>query len=690
MESLRGSANDVEGMDGIGNDIDQGQEQETSHSGEDDDGTELDDSSLLNSSEFSADEDMDDDDIHDEDMDDDDIHDEDMDDDDIHDEDDEDLDEFPWLKAISIHIKASDAADSPNVGRCRAQLIDRDRIRATFHRDMEEFSNDAANLAFDVFDRWGCLKSAYQCHPIQKGTGVWGSELNSGRFLLIEHMSVGEQYQRKGHGKELFRQLWEKAQETATQIDENLRADRMSHLKKLWDSVGLDGEPPKVVDDPSLRSGQQEASACEFAIVWATVINTDETDAQANELSSAEREIFYQEKQTAAEHYWRAMGFRRIGSSPYFCLAKDAKHPAHLLTPQDDYTRPAALSNSPRGDVQDFPFLGPAPNQDNFEQTTLKDVEAKELLEARIQSHPATHPTWLSVDRHGNNILHILAREYKLEALTWILSLPFADSLRFVRNLEGETPLEALETQIESDRSFRDIGLMRVVMADDYSGLASTQLQCLVQLKRMENPSNDELRRLCFGCTCGLCLGGFLSPRVAYSLECQGDLCYDMLNDSLDHGLGFSADPASWCDDWDEMLNHLAPRVKLNLRTNKSMRQGFTNLFSFIAPTLQAKRLPTSQNILDLQAASNEWPPVTRNYLERGGTVHAILLACFDRAIDQDQYLGDGEHEATFQSEIDALPVCRNDREFVFARRQCRRLEGLPDEDPRVGVGRMW
>ena len=673
MDSPRGSANDVEGVGGTGTDIDEGQEQETSDWGEDDDGMELDEDSLRDSTEFSADEDIMDDDIDDE------------------DDDEFPSDEFPWLKTINIHIKESDAADSPNVGRCTARLIDRDRIRATFHRDMEEISDDAANLAFDIFDRWGCLKSVYQCHPIKKGTGVWGPELNSGRFLLIETLDVGEQYQRKGHGKELFRQVWEKAQEMSTQIDDKRRADRIRHLEKLWEMERPDREPSIAVDDfidrvdPGLRSGQQVAGACDFAIVWATVLNTDEVCAQANGLSSAEWQKFYREKFTALEQYWRAMGFRRIGSSPYFCLAKDTKHPAHLLMPQDDYMRPAALLFSPRGDIQDFPILGPVPEQNKFEHTTLKDIEAKEILEARIQSHPATHPSWLSVDRHGNNILHNLAREYKAEALTWILSLPFADSLRSVRNLEGETPLEALETQIESDRSFTEVALARVVEADKYSGLASNQLQCLGQLKRIENPSNDELRRLCFGCTCGLCLGGFLSPRVAYSLECRGDSHYDLLNDSLDFTTEY------WCDHWDGTFEHLAPRVKANLRTNKSMRQGFTNLFSFISPTLQAKRLPTSENVLDLHAASNEWPPVTRNYLQRGGTVHAVVQACFDRAIDHDQYLGDGWHEEVYQSEIDALPTCRNDREFVFARRQCRRLEGLPDEvDPRVGMGGIW
>ncbi len=53
------------------------------------------------------------------------------------------------------------------------------------------------------------------------------------------------------------------------------------------------------------------------------------------------------------------------------------------------------------------------------------------------------------------------------------------------------------------------------------------------------------------------------------------------------------------------------------------------------------------------------------------------MQACFDRAIDQDLYLGDGEHEAIFKKDIDALPVCRNDREFVFARRQLSKFEGI-------------
>ena len=53
------------------------------------------------------------------------------------------------------------------------------------------------------------------------------------------------------------------------------------------------------------------------------------------------------------------MGFRRIGSSSFFCLARDPDHASHSLLSQDDYIRPAALDLSARADDQDFPLMDP-------------------------------------------------------------------------------------------------------------------------------------------------------------------------------------------------------------------------------------------------------------------------------------------------------------------------------------------
>lgn len=605
----------------------------------------------------------------------------------------DEFEEFQWLKSINISIKATDAADSPQVGYCTARLIDREQIRATFHRDMEEPSHDTATVGFGVFDRWGCLKSEFQNHPVKMGSGVWGPELNDGRILLIETLSIQDEYQRKGYGTKLFHQVWQKAQSLSSQEDNKRRADRKKALEKGWEDTRTKDEQPRKIDDDFLdsmdkifRPGQKTLIGCDFAIVWATVLNTRVVEAESDKLPPAQRELFYQKKQSTLENFWRAMGFRRIGSSSYFCLSKDPKHASHLLTPQDDYERPAALKVSARTDGQDFPLMDPIPDPHAFEQKNWSDFETKKLMEARLLSYPPSNPTWVSTDRHNNNILHILAREHKAESLTWILAMPFADALRSARNLEGETPLDALESELESNRTWKQVNAAQVVMSDLFSGFTPSQVECLKLLKNLKNPTSDETMRLTFGCTCNQCLGGFLSPRTLFAILCQAEINYDMLNDDLEASDMSGAD---WCEWGEHMFEHLAPSVRINLRTNKSLRQGFTNLFGHIAETLRAKRLPITDVVL--QYAAGEWPPHVKNFLQRGGTVHAVVQACFDCAIDNDTYLGSGEHEACFQKDIDALPACRNDREFVFARRQCRRFEGLPDEaDPRLGMGGIW
>lgn len=43
--------------------------------------------------------------------------------------------------------------------------------------------------------------------------------------------------------------------------------------------------------------------------------------------------------------------------------------------------------------------------------------------------------------------------------------------------------------------------------------------------------------------------------------------------------------------------------------------------------------------------------------MQRGGTVAAVVLACFDCAIDQDLHLGDGAYYEIFSEGISKLPA---------------------------------
>ena len=203
-------------------------------------------------------------------------------------------------------------------------------------------------------------------------------------------------------------------------------------------------------------------------------------------------------------------------------------------------------------------------------------------MEARLRSIPTTDPTWVSADRHNNNILHVLARTDKVESLSWTLGQPFAETLRSARNHEGETPLEALESQLELDRTWGQHQLAQTVISDVFHGFTSSQVECIKLLSGLKDPSRSDLSRLTFGCTCGQRLGGFLSPRMAFALECQADIKHEELDDDVEDG-------NHWSRLWSHKFKHLAPRVKSNLRTNKSMRQGFVNILLYIAKNLQAK-----------------------------------------------------------------------------------------------------
>lgn len=264
----------------------------------------------------------------------------------------EDYDEFahfPWLKPIKVEIKAEDGPHEEPVGWCYAELIDREPIRATFYGDMEEPTNDTSELAFNVFDRWGCVKSELRDHPVKKGNGVWGTEMDAGKILFIEDVTVNETHRRKGYGRKLVEQVWDAAQ--------------------------------GMVD------------YCEFAIAFATYNNTRTVEETGDALAPKDQEVFYNNLQRSAENFWYVIGFRCIGSSSYFAHAKNPSHPSKSLSAEDNYVRPLILRSSSSESDQVFPY----------DQAMLEanDCETLELLRARLLIHSATDPVWLFVDRHG-------------------------------------------------------------------------------------------------------------------------------------------------------------------------------------------------------------------------------------------------------------------------------------------------
>jgi len=405
---------------------------------------------------------------------------------------------------------------------------------------------------------------------------------------------------------------------------------------------------------------------CKFAItrpawLWSSIRNHHDG------LPEETRSTFLEETQLSSDSFWRACGFRRIGTSFFFGLAKDPEHPSRKLASSTDHRRRWILQYPKMFKGQRFPY--------DEAMVAGDDANILGSLKARLEARPLYDQSWLTVDKAGGNLMHMVANTGKPESLRWLLGLPFADQLRHQLNFEGETPLESMEAALEERRLKTEINMLTIPRSDDFEGYPPNYVACMVLLGNMTTPSELELSRLTYGCTCGQCIAGFLSPRLTYALVCQSEIGGDMLNDESE----MTPNGDSWVEENNDYLVNVHPAVKQNMRTNKSLRQGFANLVGYVAKVLEGRQLPTTTRLCAI--SEGEWPPHTRNFLQRGVTPISAVLACFDGAMSQDRYLGDGEHQRIFGDETEKLPECRNDGEFVFARRRLGVLEGLRADD---------
>jgi hypothetical protein len=143
-------------------------------------------------------------------------------------------------------------------------------------------------------------------------------------------------------------------------------------------------------------------------------------------------------------------------------------------------------------------------------------------------------------------------------------------------------------------------------------------------------------------------------------------MTYDRLSDAVEYNSG-----PGWVDINMQHLKYLPGQVRDNLKTNKSMRQGFANLCQHIGTCLRAKIIPIEDNVLYALYIASEWPRATMDFLRRGGSVASVASMIFEDAMLNDELSGYGECSEAFETDIAELPECRNDHEFSFVSGMC-------------------
>ncbi|KAJ5263953.1 hypothetical protein N7478_011558 [Penicillium angulare] len=562
------------------------------------------------------------------------------------------LGEFKWMKNFVVEC----SYDGVPVATALARYIHRESIRSEFWEEMELPEEETCNVAFHVFDRYGTVKTKYKDHPVQRGTGVWGSELDHGPLFLIEKIHVTAlDLRRKGLGREIVSLLLRKAKQYC-----------------------LDDKPDGKNVDIFYGSNEIFERAWTLHVLASPGYLTADIKSQLVGKSAEERLMTQTQYQLAAIEFWRSCGFRRIGASHFFAFSFDLQHLSRALAADSDFD--PRRSHAEDLENEELRLIYEEDHSTKVEELKMERLRdalplhhaALTLTDEELQDFFVTHADdrigWDQVTYSESTLLHLTACALKPLSTQWLLeNIHYSDSWKVARDIDGYTPLEALQEKLEETRTREEYGLFRILnVSDHFKGNPQTAVRCLSLLLGQDGLGLNEAC-LQYGCTCGECVGGFLSARMMSALLFQAETTYDLMQNDIDDG-------GLWVKFNDWKLEHLDPDVRHNLKTNKSIRKGFVNMFQIAAECLGAKQVPTAQNLERWCNDRREWPPDTKNFLRRAGTqmgCRAALRRMFDAAKDEDEKAGNGEFQRILGKEWSDLPICRNDHEFEFVARAC-------------------
>ncbi|QKX60471.1 uncharacterized protein TRUGW13939_07616 [Talaromyces rugulosus] len=378
--------------------------------------------------------------------------------------------DFEWLEMIhgEVVFQRNRCSRETRIADCKAYLVRRWQVADTFWDDMEEPKHELAELAFEVFDRFGCLQPKFKDHPIKRGSGVWKDELNNGDILLIGDIRVNRCNRRKGIGSKLTHAILELT------------------AKKSRGFFAVTSPDMTITEvSPDHSRGEQSEKL---------LINN-------------------------ALKFWRTLGFRRICSSRWLGYTPDRNHPSHKIGPEQDFDLPSSKPSSFTLEMDSLAMALP----------TIDDTECLTRLKNIFVDIHLDDIIWEARNDNGDTFLHLVSCSSKIESTRWLMhSNP---KLCHALNADGSTPLDALEESANQKRRIHQRLDARTDISDLFSGYDQATIFSLALLKGItpERLSEAEISRLKFGCTCESCLCGFLSPRMRNRLILTAEITFDFI-----------------------------------------------------------------------------------------------------------------------------------------------------------------
>ncbi|KAF7289340.1 Ankyrin repeat family protein [Mycena indigotica] len=347
--------------------------------------------------------------------------------------------------------------------------------------------------------------------------------------------------------------------------------------------------------------------------------------------------------------FFRKNHFRRIGRTRFFGYSRNNRHVSRLLSIEEDVEElGAGFKEAPTDPQREYPL-----------RHAIRCDKTSRIVDT-IQEYYDRDPSSIhAFDWAGFTPLHTAADNVNLFALRKLLSWDMSADLVNITNASGETPLGALQLQMNCDRTDVDTQLVY-----NWEGYPEDELEAEFLLKqRMGIPVpstlGEYIQKSRYGCTCGQCTGGWLSPRMRFQLSCKAAYAMDTMPEFYDEFT--QGKPGDLTQLYYLHSDYIPPTFQSNFYL--SFYEGYCNVFRAIYELLES-----TDEILSVETVERRLPG-TSYYLRKGGRIEFVLDAITNTAYEASA-LRDNEHEEIFGEDEGwtALPTCANDLDFQLVR----------------------
>ncbi|PPQ99871.1 hypothetical protein CVT26_009315 [Gymnopilus dilepis] len=497
---------------------------------------------------------------------------------------------------------------------------------------MDEDAQELHEFSIALFDKRSDIRPWLVDGGKRSGSGCWGEELSSGDMLYVQDLTVKPEFRKRGLGSLL--------------------------LQKLLASPHVDVHGHVICWPTSTDNSDDN-----FDI--GMLLQPTEAYIQGRREDQARVVAFYRKQN----------GFRRIGLTHFFAYSPDVSHPSHQLAASADPDPPS--NNAPVRPFDEdelqarYPVHSAASNNKSFS-----------VVQCIQRAYQADRRSVRQRDMHGMTpISNAASKEnvYAIRALLQVDPIGAVEDLRDNENMESMTPLEALENSMRAAKEFSE------TLMGGWRGYSDDSLRCEYLIKKalgsplFSETESEYIKKRKFGCSCGACMGGWLSPRMRYRLSAEAAILEDMMAmhvPNLPSKRPLSKDD-TFCY---SVFDYIPPIIKQKIF--KTFFVGAQTVFDAIYRLLEISKDDTLLNTKTIaEAAITLDSKAFPYFLAKGGKIEYVLDALVDVSKEQ-SVLGDGTWDEGYDLEycpgeikngesaveFSALPKCANDLEFELIR----------------------